>query len=75
MYYWYKKRNKIVILYGSEVKAMEQFLWIAIFILFGHIICIKLDLKHSEKRLNTYKEMLDIQNEKIDDVWEYVKKL
>lgn len=54
---------------------MEQFLWIAIFILFGHIVCIKLDLNQSKKRLDTYKEMMDIQNEKIDDVWEYIKKL
>ncbi|MDO6662571.1 hypothetical protein [Bacillus thuringiensis] len=54
---------------------MELVLWIIIGILFAHIICIKLDLKQSEKRLDTYKEMLDIQNEKIDDVWEYVKKL
>ncbi|MDA2382538.1 hypothetical protein PDN41_12175 [Bacillus cereus] len=54
---------------------MELVLWIIIGILFGHIVCIKLDLKHSKERLDTYKEMLDIQNEKIDDVWEYVKKL
>ncbi|KAA0780029.1 hypothetical protein, partial [Bacillus sp. BB56-3] len=67
--------NKIVILYGSEVKVMELVLWIIIGILFGHIVCIKMDLNHSKKRLDTYKEMLDIQNEKIDDVWEYVKKL
>ncbi|HDR5274826.1 hypothetical protein P4222_09320 [Bacillus thuringiensis] len=54
---------------------MELVLWIIIGILSGHIVCIKLDLKHSKKCLDTYKEMLDIQNEKIDDVWEYVKKL
>lgn len=54
---------------------MELVLWIVIAILFGHIVCIKIDLKQLEKRLGTYKEMLDIQNEKIDDVWEYVKKL
>ncbi|EOO36920.1 hypothetical protein IIU_01523 [Bacillus cereus VD133] len=54
---------------------MEQFLWIAIFILLGHIICIKLDLKNLEKRLDNYKEIMNIQNQKIDDVWEYVKKL
>lgn len=67
--------NQIVILYGSEVKVMELFFLIIIGILFGQIVCIKLDLNHSKKRLDTYKEMLDIQNEKIDDVWEYVKKL
>lgn len=54
---------------------MELVLWIIICILFGHIVCIKLDLNHAKIRLDTYKEMLDIQNEKIDDVWEYVKKL
>ncbi|MGH1265887.1 hypothetical protein ACQVWE_26790 [Bacillus cereus] len=54
---------------------MELVLWIIILILLGHIVDMKIDLKHSEERLDTYKEMLDIQNEKIDDVWEYVKKL
>ncbi|WP_242266299.1 MULTISPECIES: hypothetical protein [unclassified Bacillus cereus group] len=53
---------------------METILWIAIFILLGHTICIKLDLKQSEKRLDTYKEMLDIQNEKIDEIWRYTNK-
>ncbi|AFU16601.1 hypothetical protein MC28_5179 [Bacillus thuringiensis MC28] len=57
------------------MKVMELVLWIIIGILFGHIVCIKLDLNHLKKSLDTYKEMLDIQNEKIDDVWEYVKKL
>ncbi|WP_180232662.1 hypothetical protein [Bacillus cereus] len=56
------------------MKVMELVLWIIIGILFGHIVCIKLDLKHYKERLDTYKEMLDIQNGKIDDVWEYVKK-
>ncbi|PYE87623.1 hypothetical protein [Bacillus sp. 196mf] len=53
---------------------MDQFLWIAIFIFLGQTICIKLDLKQSEKRLDTYKEMLDIQNEKIDEIWRYTNK-
>ncbi|CCW04282.1 MULTISPECIES: hypothetical protein [Bacillus] len=38
------------------------------------IVCIKMDLKYLEKRLDTYKEMLDIQNEKIDDSWRYFNK-
>lgn len=53
---------------------MELVLWIIIGILFGHIVCMKLDLKHLEKRLDTYKEMLDIQNEKIDNLWSYINK-
>ncbi|EOQ01445.1 hypothetical protein [Bacillus cereus] len=53
---------------------METFLWIAIFILLGYIIFIKLDVKQLEERLDTYKEMLDIQNEKIDDLWKYIDK-
>ncbi len=54
---------------------MELLLWVVILILLGHIVDTKIDLKHSEERLDTCKEMLDIQNEKIDYVWEYVKKL
>ncbi|WP_270395477.1 hypothetical protein [Bacillus paranthracis] len=53
---------------------MELVLWIVICILLGHIVCMKIDLKHLEKRLDTYKEMLDIQNEKIDDLWSYINK-
>ncbi|MCQ6306841.1 MULTISPECIES: hypothetical protein [Bacillus cereus group] len=53
---------------------MGTFLWIAIFILLGHIVCIKMDVKQLEHRLDTYKEMLDIQNEKIDDLWKYINK-
>lgn len=53
---------------------METFLWIAIFILLSQIVCIKMDVKYLEKRLDTYKEMLDIQNEKIDDSWRYFNK-
>ncbi|MGX5489167.1 hypothetical protein [Bacillus cereus] len=57
------------------MKVMELLLWVVILILLGHIVDTKIDLKHSEERLDTCKEMLDIQNEKIDYVWEYVKKL
>ncbi|AHJ86767.1 TPA: hypothetical protein QCV86_003012 [Bacillus thuringiensis] len=53
---------------------MELVLWMIIGILFGHTICMKLDLKHSKERLDTYKEMLDIQNEKIDNLWGYINK-
>ena len=53
---------------------MEPFLWIAIFILLGHIVFTKLDVKQLEERLDTYKETLDIQNEKIDDLWRYINK-
>ncbi|MEI4614838.1 hypothetical protein [Bacillus cereus] len=53
---------------------METFLWIATFILLGQIVCIKMDLKYLEKRLDTYKEMLDIQNEMIDEIWSYTNK-
>ena len=34
----------------------------------------KLDVKQLEERLDTYKETLDIQNEKIDDLWKYINK-
>ncbi|WP_172452187.1 hypothetical protein [Bacillus thuringiensis] len=54
--------------------AIEPFLWIAIFILLSHIIFIKLDVKQLEERLDTYKEMLDIQNQKIDEIWRYTNK-
>ncbi|MGX5634485.1 hypothetical protein [Bacillus thuringiensis] len=54
---------------------MELFWWIVIFILFGHIICIKLDLKHLEKRLDDYKKKMDIQDRKTDEVWRYTNKL
>ncbi|SCL96060.1 Protein of unknown function [Bacillus cytotoxicus] len=39
---------------------MELFLWIIIFILLGHIVCINLDLKHLEKRLDNYNQIMDI---------------
>ncbi|MGQ3740406.1 hypothetical protein [Bacillus sp. FDAARGOS_1420] len=42
---------------------METFLWIAIFILLGQIVCIKMDVKQLEERLDCYKQRLDIQNE------------
>lgn len=54
---------------------MELFLWIVIFIVFGHIVCIKLDLKHLEKRLDCYKQRMDIQDKKTDEIWQYTKKL
>lgn len=54
---------------------MELVLWITIGMLCGYIIFIKLDLKNLEKRLDNYKEIMNIQNQKIDDVWEYVKRL
>ncbi|MCQ6343206.1 hypothetical protein NPM06_27065 [Bacillus cereus] len=66
--------RKKYLFYRSEVDVMEPFLWIAIFILLGQIVCIKMDLKYLEKRLDTYQEMLDIQNEKIDDSWRYFNK-
>ncbi|WP_229193896.1 hypothetical protein [Bacillus cereus] len=62
-------------MYGSEVKVMELVLWIIIGILFSHIVCIKLDLKHLEKRLDNYKQIMDIQNQKIDETWKYINKL
>ncbi|EEN04872.1 hypothetical protein P4493_22300 [Bacillus thuringiensis] len=45
-----------------------------IFIVLGQIVCTKMDLKDLKKRLDTYKEMLDMQNEKIDDLWRYINK-
>ncbi|MEB4820349.1 hypothetical protein [Bacillus thuringiensis] len=54
---------------------MELVLWIIIGILFGHIISIKLDLKNLAERLDNHKEIMNIQNQKTDDVWEYIKKL
>ncbi|EOO75218.1 hypothetical protein IIC_02365 [Bacillus cereus VD021] len=54
---------------------MELVLWIIIGILFSHIVCIKLDLKHLEKRLDNYKQIMDIQNQKIDETWKYINKL
>ncbi|MCI3150151.1 hypothetical protein C5137_29260 [Bacillus cereus] len=65
--------NQIFILYGSEV--MKLVLWIIISILFGHIIFIKISLQNLKKRMDNYKEIMNIQNQKIDDVWDYVKKL
>ncbi|EOW9529902.1 hypothetical protein ACO11K_003666 [Bacillus cytotoxicus] len=56
------------------MKGLELFLWIIIFILLGHIVCIKLDLKHLEKRLDNYKQIMDIQNQKIDETWRYINK-
>ncbi|BAR86679.1 iron compound ABC transporter permease [Bacillus thuringiensis serovar tolworthi] len=53
---------------------MELVFLIVIFIVLGQIVCTKMDLKHLEKRLDIYKEMLDIQNEKIDDLWRYINK-
>ncbi|EOP96230.1 hypothetical protein IGM_00785 [Bacillus cereus HuB4-4] len=53
---------------------MELVFWIVIFIVLGQIVCTKMDLKNLKKRLDTYKEMLDIQNEKIDDLWRYINK-
>ncbi|WP_154213789.1 hypothetical protein [Bacillus cereus] len=56
------------------MKGMELVFWIVIFIVLGQIVCTKMDLKNLKKRLDTYKEMLDIQNEKIDDLWRYINK-
>lgn len=53
---------------------MELVLWIVIFSLLGHIVCIKLDLKYLEKRLDNYKQIMDIHNQKIDEIWMYVNK-
>ncbi len=61
--------------YRNEVDIMEPVLWIAIFILLGHIIFIKLDVKQLEERLDCHKQRMDIQNEKIDEIWRYTNKL
>ncbi|AGV99478.1 hypothetical protein BTT_54810 [Bacillus thuringiensis serovar morrisoni str. 4AA1] len=53
---------------------MELVFWIVIFIVMGQIACTKMDLQQLEKRLDTYKEMLVIQNKKIDDLLRYINK-
>lgn len=54
---------------------MELFLMIVILILVGDSIFKRLDLKSLEERLESHKEIMDIQDRRIDKLWQDINNL